>query len=176
MKTSPGLCKATSNDKRLNRSMVKFIDTRDPNYADIGELNSKMEYIKKELNISVKQIDYDFNFDYMAGHFNTIFCFEVLEYLQNPLFFMNQIKKILNDNGTLYLSSPSRPRFLWTKHHFFEMDRKHLYKWILEPLDFKIVRKKKIRINHHWTFYLSGFRLFFRIFFNYTNIYEIKHL
>ena len=93
MKTPPGLCEPTSNDKRLNRAMLKFIDTREPNYADIGELNSKIEYIKKELNISVKQIDCDFNFDYLFGNYNTIFCFEVLEHLQNPLFFMSQIKK-----------------------------------------------------------------------------------
>lgn len=104
-----------------------------------------------------------------------ITCFEVLEHLQNPLLFLDHIAGMMHKDGTLFLSTPSRPKFLYPEFHFHEIEPKRLQKWLLDPLGLEIVRGKRIRINNRndWKFYI-GFRPFLRLFLNFTNIYQIK--
>ncbi len=172
---------------KLAGSIAGFIKKREGTYADISSSNKKMEEIKRLLKIDVEQIMVnDFNFDPLpAKQYDTIFCLEVLEHLQNPLFFLMQIKKVMKEDSLLYISFPSKPRWLWTSHHFFEYDRKHFEKWLLTPAGFKIVRHKKFRLARNWTAYLigvrpllavfkNGFKPLFRIYYNIDNVYEIK--
>lgn len=180
-----------SQDKRIVKKLAKiisnFIIKKDGSYADIGSVNLKMEEIKRLLKIDVAQVVVnDFNFDSLPTNlYDTIFCFEVLEHLQNPLFFLIQIKKMMKQDSVLYLSVPSKPKWLWTNHHFFEYDNKHLEKWLLIPAGFKIVRHKKFRLIRHWTVYLigvrpllsvfkHGFKPLIRTFYNRHNIYEVQ--
>ncbi|MBU1260238.1 MAG: class I SAM-dependent methyltransferase [Planctomycetes bacterium] len=39
--------------------------------------------------------------------FDYIFCFELIEHVENPTFLLNQFKRILKDNGVLLLSAPN---------------------------------------------------------------------
>lgn len=180
MKSNPGICSneaITIFDKKVFKGTLKFVKLNGK-IADMGCMNIKSSFLAGSFRKHIEQIDFDFNFDplpqgYMQA-FDTILCLEVLEHLQNPLFFMKTMKQMLKKDGVIYLSTPARPRFLWTEHHFFEMNKKHLIKWIFNPLGLRIIRSKRIRIGHPWWFYLTGFRPFFRIFFNYTFIYEIK--
>ena len=172
----PGKHELTNfNDTRLFASICRFIGSvRDP-CCDIGKINKKSIYLRKCLGVDIKQVEADdFNFEKLKGKYNTILCFEVLEHLQNPLWFMNELKNILSHDGTIYLSSPGRPKILWTKYHYNELTPSRFNKWILDPLDMKIVRRTKLRPTHSLWFYLSGFRPLLRIFLNYTNLYEIK--
>ena len=155
-----GKCKLSKNTKiqhKRKKDVLLFIDeVREP-IAHIGDGDF--------LNINRSRIIYakDFNFDtlYYGIKYNTVFCFEILEHLQNPLFFLMQIKSIMSEDGVLYLSTPNKPKFLWSEFHYNEISAKHMQKWLLDPLNMKIVRKKRLRMNL-WTDYLIGFRPFLR--------------
>jgi len=159
----------SSNPKYLK----KFVDKRvlpflniDSNTfcLDMGETNPRMEYLKKTLKLKVFNIESDdFNYDGLYGHqkADAVFAFEVIEHLQNPLWFMRELKELTN--GSIYVIIPCNPRWLWHEKHFFEMDRKHFEKWILKPLDLKIVRYKRIFFTPSWKKYLIGFRPFLRL-------------
>jgi SAM-dependent methyltransferase len=172
--------------------IIEFVseDSLDGTICDIGNSNPKMEYLKEIFDINLEQVTVnDFNFDVFPDkQYDVIFCFEILEHLQNPLFFMTQIKKMMKDNGTLYLSMPSNPRFMWATFHFFEMSKKHFEKWILVPLDLKIVRHRKWNHSADRKAMLIGIRPLIRMLlgkqspmiiinaiFQIHNIYEIKH-
>lgn len=154
----------TYDKKRMERYADKLIDFMGPipwykNHFDAGEYNPKIAYIKEELGFQVRSITGDFNFDKFAkyyGQADTIFILEVLEHLQNPLFFMNEMKKCLREDGRIYLTTPCNIRPFWVDTHYFEIPRKHFEKWILEPLGLKIVRYKKVIFIHNY--FPFGFR------------------
>ncbi len=163
------------------RNMVKFINGFKEPCVDIGKYNSKIKYISEQCHVNIKQIEVeDFNFDEfpsdLHGKCKTIICFEMLEHMQNPLFFMKQMKSILSEDGSIFLSMPGRPEILRTKYHFVELTPKRFLKWILIPMDMQIIRYKKLRIvRKAWWFYFKGFRPLLRIYYDFTWIYEIKH-
>jgi len=172
----PGHCEiSTKNDIRLFKKIIKFVESSGK-CAEIGKENIKMNYIKNYLGIKITQVDaQDFNFNILKGSYDTIFCFEILEHLQNPLWFMAQLKSILKHRGIIYLSMPCRPKLFWSKYHFFEMHPKHFQKWILNPLDLKIIKKKKIFFSFDGIgWHLIGIRPLLRLFYNYTIIYKIQ--
>jgi 2-polyprenyl-3-methyl-5-hydroxy-6-metoxy-1,4-benzoquinol methylase len=130
----------------------------------------------------------DFNFDrFPAKKYDVIFCFEVLEHLQNPLWFMAQIKSILKDHGTLYMTTPYRKNYVWPETHFHEMSGDRIQKWLLSPLGLKIVKKKRLRYVKEKKQFLIGIRPIIRllktgnfapimnIFLSTTWIYKIKY-
>jgi len=180
MKPSPGICLTRTtmfDDKKLFKRTAKFIGSLNGKIADMGCENAKSNYLANYFNVEIDQVDYDFNFDFpLPKKYDTILCLEVLEHLQNPLFFMKNVKNMLTPKGVLYLSTPSRFRFLWTEKHFFEMSQRHLRKWILAPLDLKIMRSKSrgMTFKRPWWFYFTGIRPLFRLFFDNTRIYEIR--
>lgn len=127
---------------------------------DIGEYNPRVEYIAERMRLKILTIDSDdFNWDKLVKRqCDRIFAFEIVEHLQNPLFFMKELKKALSKDGSIYIIIPCNPRWLWHEMHFFEMDRKHFEKWILKPLDLNVERYKKIYFFPPWRTYLIGFR------------------
>jgi SAM-dependent methyltransferase len=174
---TPGHCdQETTNriDKRAFENFVKFINPVGK-CADIGEQNAKIEHIKKHFNIEVEQVDApDFNYPFKAGKYDTIFCFEVIEHLANQLLFMESIMGMMHPDSVLYISFPSRPGWLYTSKHYNEIMPDRFTDWILNALGLYIVRQKKIRVEHPFWFYLTGIRPFFRLFYGYTTIYEIR--
>ena len=132
---------------------------------DIGEYNPRIKYIAEKMNLEIKTIDKnDFNWDKIKERdCKRIFAFEMFEHVQNPLFFMNELKKAVSNDGYIYVLLPCNPRWLWHERHFFEMNRKHFEKWILNPLDLRIVRYKKIWHVASWKAYLIGFRPLWRV-------------
>lgn len=158
--------------------------------ADIGSRSVMTNLLSNELRTQIYTIDTnDFNFDSLNSDimFNTILCFEVLEHLQNPLWFLKQVKSLLKPDGVLYLSIPNRHKYFWTEYHYHEMSGEHIQKWLLNPLDLMILRDQKLRYIKHWTDYLIGFRPLFRALRNMnfkpllcslnnvSYIYEIRH-
>ena len=178
----PGYCEEPyiwKEDKRLFNRMAKFIGCYHSNVvADIGVSNIKIKVLEDKLNIVADHIiEDDFNNGIKSNcKYHTVFCFEVLEHLQNPMLFLKSIRdNLMFNTSNLYLSLPGRPKFLWTEHHFREYTPKALKKWLLDPLDLYIVRKKKLMIGGQpWWFYITGIRPIFRLFLNHTVIYEIK--
>lgn len=152
--------------KFVDKHIIPFLRDRVKRGAvclDMGEKNPRMEYLKQRLDLKVDQIERDdFNFAVLPfKKANTVFAFEIVEHLQNPLWFMHQLKQLTD--GAIYVIMPSNPRWLWHEMHFFEMGRKHFEKWILTPLGLKIVRYKKIIFIASWKAYLIGFRPLMRL-------------
>ena len=162
--------------KFVDRKIIPFLDIKDGAHCfDMGEKNPRMEYMRKRLDLDVLQVyGEDFNFsrlDWVIHDANVVFAFEVIEHLQNPLWFMRELKKLTD--GSIYVIIPCNPWWLWHEKHFFEMDRKHFEKWILKPLDLKIVRYKKIIFIAAWRKYLIGFRPLARVLTGKTTIHDM---
>ncbi len=179
---------------RMVDELVKFIEPahcRGKHCTDIGPYNPKMDILKERLGLEVEQVyvpDYNFNsLAYFAGKHDVVFCFEVLEHLQNPLWFIRQIKQyLLAPGGVIYLSMPSNPHFLRYPFHFHEMRRDMLQTWILEPLGLKIVRHRRFNFVNNWRSMFIGIRPLLRAirtrdirpilwgFIQINNFYEIR--
>jgi hypothetical protein len=146
--------------KFVDKKIIPFLNVKRGAFCfDMGERNPRMDYIKERLDLDVLQFDNnDFNFDMSdtIEKADVVFAFEVIEHLQNPLWFMRELKKLTD--GSIYVIIPCNPRWLWHEMHFFEMNRKHFEKWILKPLDLEIVRYKKINFVASWKTYLIGLR------------------
>lgn len=172
----PGYCEPEWHlDERLFRQIDKFIGQLSGKCVDISSVNIKCEYLKKTNNIMIEQLEVkDLNFDILTGQYDNILLFETLEHLQNPLFCMLQLKRILNPSGNIFVMMPARPRFMWPHFHYFEIPAKHFNKWILKPLELKIVKQGKIYPSHTLPFYVQGFKQFMTLFFNANYIYQIQ--
>ena len=174
----PGFCFHDSLDEKLTENIIDFIELRGKT-GDVGGKNLKSQLIADITGKEIEQIesdDFNFHVPFAYRPFDTILCLEVLEHLQNPLFFLKELAESLAPEGTIYLSTPHRPRILWTTHHFFEFGPEHLTKWIFTPAGLKVGRHKYLRSNHPTYFYVTGIRPFLRLFFNYTVIYELKKI
>jgi len=194
---NPGFCEDTglihlSINQRRAFDVLDFAgDITDKYIVDIGEPNT-FKYIL-ETFLGDKEIHSinvsDLNFDQLAfvQRPDIIFCFEVLEHLQNPLFLMKNIRDAMHKDSIIYLSMPCKPFFLLGSHHYFEIPPKHFQKWILTPLGLTIKKKMKVSLRKNWTEILIGFRPLYRLFtkkegykeilttlfYNYTILYEI---
>ena len=146
--------------KFVDKKIIPFLLINSGDYCfDLGEKNPRMEYLKERMKLEVVQVDSeDFNFDELPSKkADNVFAFEVIEHLQNPLWFIKQLKKMI-DSGSIYVIIPENPKLLWHEMHFLEMNKKHFEKWLLKPLDLRINRHKKIIFIPSWKMYLIGFR------------------
>ena len=145
-------------------------------FVDIGRPNAKKYLIQNSLKSRIESLygwDFDYDFPTVQNRkFGTVFCLEILEHLYNPLFFLENLKEILDRNGSIVLSTPGRPHFLWTEHHFHEIDDKRI-KWLFNRAGLEVVRERKYRLWRGLKFHLSGIRPFLRMF-TYGRVYELK--
>lgn len=161
--------------KFVDKKIIPFLFVNHGDYCfDLGETNPRMEYLKKQIGIEVKQINTeDFNFDTLPNETaDAVFAFEVVEHLQNPLWFVSQLKKLI-DSGCIYIITPESPKWLWHEKHFFEMKKRHFEKWILKPLGLRINRHKKIIFIPSWRNYLIGFRPLIKLLKGKITIYDM---
>lgn len=140
---------------------------------DIGEMNPTCEYIKERIGIIAENTLSDL--DYSISPLNSfsykfVTCFEVIEHLMNPRTFLDNLHAVTHENVKVFLSYPSRPKFLWNnKDHFHEYDslRRDL---LFEKTGWKIIEKED--------FYIPtgkiGIRPIIRRFFPTTSIYTLK--
>ena len=180
------------NNNRVNAVIDFMQGTVALPAADIGEKNKFVELLSESLGVKIESIEVaDLNFDTLITErlsYGTIFCFEVLEHLQNPLFLLSEIRRKMISSTTLYVSMPCKPMYLLGNHHYFEMKPHHFQKWLLTPLGMVITDKRKISFRRSWTEYLIGLRPLIRLFttkngwkevlttlfYNYTIIYKIE--
>ena len=94
---------------------------------DIGERNPLTEVLENHFSTNINSTNIDLDIEKLTGEYDTVFCFEVLEHLFNPLHLLLEIKSVLKKDGTLYLSTPKgKPHFLVWKHHFHELYNRDL--------------------------------------------------
>lgn len=129
---------------------------------DIGDRTALTDQLEEFYNIKFDSTNVDLDVESINGKYDIVTSFEVLEHLFNPLFNLLEIKNILNSNGVLYLSTPlNKPRFLKSPSHFHEMSEDELLN-LIERADFKVIRKKKIRVRPYCK-YLVGLRPLLRL-------------
>jgi len=150
--------------KNIERVTFQFIGKRNIGKTlDIGERNPLTEVLEKHFSTKIDNTNIDLDIGKLKGRYDTIFCFEVLEHLFNPLHFLTEAYKVLKTNGKMYLSTPKgKPHFLWWKHHFHEFHEQEL-NHLIKRASFKIVKRKYynvLPISKGFT----GFRPFLRMF------------
>jgi|TARA_B100000315_G_scaffold197998_1_gene189421 SAM-dependent methyltransferase len=153
---------------------LEFIgENRNFNSAiDIGDRTGLTDLMEKKFGINFDNTLVDLDVGELTGEYDLVTSFEVLEHLFNPLFNLKQIHKILNPEGSLFLSTPlAKPRLLWAEKHFHEMSKKSI-NVLFEKAGFKIIHQRDFRV-HPFLFYTKGFRPLMRLFLDKIQIYEL---
>ncbi|MEN8263811.1 MAG: class I SAM-dependent methyltransferase [Nitrospirota bacterium] len=102
--------------------------------------------IKKNLHVdrlSLKHlIDKGETFDAVCG-------FQILEHLNDPLTYLEDMIKLLAHNGKLILSVPNKESFLKHQHNLLDMPPHHMTKWSLDTFKYleKLFSLKLMRFN-----------------------------
>jgi|TARA_B100000315_G_scaffold258072_1_gene308982 hypothetical protein len=131
---------------------------------DIGEENPVSRKLSSYYDISIDQTDIDLDVETLDGNYKTVFCFEVVEHLFNPLHLLLEINKVLETNGSLILSTPKRrPHFMWYKYHFHEFSKEELQNLITRA-GFKIKRIEYKMSGRPLLGYFKGVRPILRLF------------
>ena len=150
---------------RVNATLA-FIDEIKGTCLDAGERNFMTESIENKFKISVDSTKGDLD-RCPIGKCDTLFCFEVLEHLYNPLFFLENIKADI-----IYLSTPRQwAQSLKAVHHFHEIPTDRLM-WLFDEAGLQILKEGKITIAGNWYNHLGGVRPFLR-YFQKTRIYKL---
>ncbi len=95
------------------RKLAASLDEFPEPVLDLGEPNANIQIVQEEKAFQFTSCgDIDFNMDRIEGRWGTIFCFEILEHLHNPLFAPASMKNALLPGGVIYLSTPGRPKHM----------------------------------------------------------------
>ena len=154
---------------------------------DIGPHSDMTEFLDsvfqtKAHNTEARNLDEDWSWD-IDKDFDVIWCFEVIEHLANPLWFLRQCAECLNDNGVMFISFPQRPKFLWNnRHHFHEIDHRR-WEWLIGQAGFKIERPLHrtfvlyYKLYHFsWKYFIMGLRSPLRMLWPATNLYKLMKI
>lgn len=139
---------------------------------DIGERTPLTDKLEGLFGCTFENTNIDLDTGSIENRYDVVTAFEVIEHLFNPLHCLLEIRKALNPEGRLYLSTPnSKPNFLWSSEHFHEMSERSLTE-LFNRAKFKVLRKTTVRI-HGFGFYFTGIRPVFRGFFDKRWLFEL---
>jgi SAM-dependent methyltransferase len=162
----------------LNRAKetIRFINPVGK-IADCGEDNPLKHMIQDYFELEITSLDWNFNEPLRVAKnvvkYDTILALEVLEHLFNPLVFLNSLKRLLTDDGTIYLSTPCQwPQIIKAIHHYHEIPTDRLM-WLFDEAELKIIRKGKTTIAGSWYNHIYGIRPILR-YFQKTRIYQLQ--
>lgn len=143
---------------------------------DMGEANWMGKQIGEVLCVQVENFTGDMDRDRIGGGrlYGVIMMFECLEHLYNPLFALESMRDVLEAGGCIYLSTPSRPHFLWSVQHFHEIDRKRM-SWLFDRAGLKCTDEQRISWRHrNMLWHMKGVRPILRYFVDCTRIYRLE--
>ena len=155
------------------RFIASHISGKAEHLLDISDKNKVGDYIAKELELEIYNTSGDFDYDWSAPSrgFDTVICLEVLEHLLSPKFFLIELKKYIKPDAQIFITYPSRPKFLWADHHFHEYDLRR-FRYLVEQSGYEIIdikRKKFTRSN-----YFKGIRTPLRLVFDWDILAYLK--
>jgi ubiquinone/menaquinone biosynthesis C-methylase UbiE len=115
-----------------------------------------IKYAKEKFGLNVQQGTLE-DISLPADHFDVVTCWEVVEHLDDPIKFLNEIKRILKKDGLLFISTPNvesiYARLLKNNWHGFNMPQ-HQYhityfchrtvKLLFSKTEFKILSLRTI--------------------------------
>lgn len=87
---------------------MEFLQRKFPETSIKGIDFSNSEVLDaKRKGLDVKQGDFEKGIDFPEKKFDIVYAGEIIEHLYNPDFFLEEINRILKDNGFLVLSTPN---------------------------------------------------------------------
>lgn len=143
-------------------------------FLDIGSRSQVTELLERELNRSIEStLETDFNYAVTADkkEYGTVFCFEVIEHILNPLLFVESIRRLMKKDGLLFLTTPCRKPHVESMH-FTEYTKKSLDA-LFDLAELKIIDYKLIHTMPLW-WHFTGFRPFYRMFFHHYHFYVLQ--
>ena len=153
------------------KQTIEFIDEIIFPACDCGENNP----LKEMMDSNIKSVNVDFDRDNFPGAWLTITCFEVLEHLYNPLFFLENLKETLLPGGYIYLSTPYQiPQLLKAIHHFHEIPTDRLM-WLFDEAGLAVAKQGKVTIAGNWYNHIHGIRPCLR-YFQKSRIYKLTNI
>lgn len=128
--------KKTPHRNHLEFYLKKFLPKLSGSVLDIGSGSRRYDFLIKEkpaaidlvenLQKDIKQGDIN-NLNFNNGSFDNIVCIEVLEYVETPEKAVEEIYRVLSENGTLILSVPYMYKFHKDQIRFSEIYLKDLF-------------------------------------------------
>jgi SAM-dependent methyltransferase len=109
-------------------------------WLDVGAGESVMlDHLRAEKSraIETSNIDLDISrYLHKDNHFLTITSFELIEHLFNPLFHMEEIKRVLSPEGNLFLTTPNDQSLIYKAEHLLNRKyRPHFHQFSAQDLD-----------------------------------------
>lgn len=155
--------------QRMRHSLAFFGAGLPGPALDIGPANDFGRELGEKLGLEIVNTEGDLDFnDWRAlapappGGFPTIWCFEVIEHLMNPLLFLTRLRDLSGKETRLFVTYPLRPRFFWSDIHWHEIDRRR-FRFLVDQAGWKVERYREVSLWREPRFYLTGIRPFLRM-------------
>lgn len=75
--------------------------------------------------------------------YGVIIVFEVIEHLMNPLKFLEDLKRYMDEYTVLFISYPYRNSYFWSHYHFHEYDPVR-FNHLIASAGYKLIRYKQV--------------------------------
>ena len=124
-----------ADEDRYKMTLKKLPPNLSGTALDLGVKNPFTAILKQiypGLEIGCTPAETDFDVDalpFADKSFDMIFSFEVLEHLMNPLWNLMECRRVINDSGTIYVTTPKGifpSTIMWPDTHFHEIDSKRM--------------------------------------------------
>jgi hypothetical protein len=143
---------------------------------DIGDkspLTIAVEESFKDLIIHNTFNDLDTDF----GHYCTVdyvLYSHTIEHQFNPLYTLLRLhNEVMHKDSVMFIILPCRGKLLWDRGHYHEIDHYRM-RLLLKRAGYEIISYELHKGWRPWSFYLTGVRPFFRMFFEFNAYYEVK--
>ena len=136
------------NQERRFKKIIKFMVYPSGNVLVVGGGHfEKMleEYYFKIFDYHNNNLNKEWSF---KKKYKTIFCFQVIEHLLNPLLLLEECRKSMFKDSLLYISYPIHgTKMFWGSAHFHEYDKSRFH-YMIETAGFVIVKHESHILWH----------------------------
>lgn len=167
---------------RYGITLEKLPKTLSGKALDLGVVNPFTSILKEKYPaLELINTEEDINFDLVKlpfedKTFDCIFSFEVLEHLMNPLWNLLECRRVLKENGAIYLTTPKGgfpSTLMWLPTHFHEIDRERL-NILVKSANLRIDRLERFNKGPFYWWKMGIVRPTLRVFFGGWFYIELK--
>lgn len=159
---------------KRNRTMVaerheRFLNAMQPhvfgNVLEADRRNPFTDKVEQRFGVSVDNAGGDYNYLLRAPRkdYDTVISGHVLEHLYNPGIYLADIRDHMKPGGKLLIVFPQRPKFLWTNHHYHEVDD-YRFRLMASDTGFTVSHYEQWHLRKSKSEHLTGIRTALRFF------------